>query len=272
MQLSISVRIAEGFLSKENAILSLEEVADLATNAGYDAICMRASQVGVQSSTDAVDQAAETLKRHHLPVSMLTGDFDIVYNNDQGPNCLRDIEPFLQLAERLGAPLLRVALKQEEDIAWAQRAADQAAERNLQLAHQCHTLSLFETVDGIESTLRAIDRKNFGLIFEPANLEICGQDYGEETIQRLAPWIFNVYLQNQILRPEGSVTLNTWCRGEVSFDIIQIHDPGGVRVDEVKRGLDSIGYDGTITVHQCAPDGQTPQESAAATAAYLKSL
>ena len=149
MQLSISVRIAEGFLSKENAILSLEEVANLATNAGYGAICMRASQVGVQSSTEAVDQAAEILQRHRLPVSMLTGDFDIVYNNDQGPNCLRDIEPFLQLAERLGAPLLRVALKQEEDIAWAQRAADQAAERNLKLAHQCHTLSLFETVDGI---------------------------------------------------------------------------------------------------------------------------
>ena len=48
MQFSLSVRIAEGFLSKEEAILSLDEVAEIAHTAGYHAICMRASQVGIQ--------------------------------------------------------------------------------------------------------------------------------------------------------------------------------------------------------------------------------
>ncbi|MDG2381395.1 MAG: TIM barrel protein [Pirellulaceae bacterium] len=271
MKLSLSVRIAEGFLSKEEAILTLAEVADLAVAAGYDAICMRASQIGIQSSADQIDEAVKTLKDRELDVSMATPDFAIVYNNDQGPDCLRNITPYLDVAERFEAPLVRVAIKKDADIPHVQRAADEAAERGIRLAHQCHTLSLFETIENIERSLAAIDRPNFGLIYEPANLELCDQDYGPQTLERLAPKIFNVYLQNQIIRSGGSVTLNTWCRGPVEFDIIQIHDPGGIDFARVQQGLQQIGYQGSITVHQCAPEGQTPQESAAATAQFLRS-
>ncbi len=270
IRLALSVRIAESFLSKEEASLDLEKVADLARSAGYDAICMRASQVGVHSTDERVAEACRILRESQLPVSMLTGDFDIVYNNERGPGCLRNITPFLQLAQRLQSPLIRVALKCEEDISWAQRAADEAADFNIRLVHQCHTLSLFETVEGIEQTLRQIGRPNFGLILEPANLEICGQPYGPETIERLEPWIFNVYLQNQILRPNGRITLDTWCRGPVALDLIQIHEPGGVDFDLVFDGLERIGYRGTVTVHQSAPEGQSPIASASATAAFLR--
>lgn len=270
MDLSLSVRIAEGFLSKEQALMSLEQVADLAKHAGYDAICMRASQVGVHSADEDVRRAVQILAQHQLKVSMLTGNFDVVYNNDQGPDCLRDITPFLQLARTLGTGLIRVALKKEEDIVWARRAADEAADYGIRLVHQCHTLSLFETVDSIEQTLNRIDRSNFGLIFEPANLEICEQDYGPRTIQRLAPWLLNVYLQNQLLKSDGQITLNTWCRGPVHFDLIPIHQPGGVDFDRVFEGLQQVDFEGTVTVHQSATEGQTPVESATATARFLK--
>jgi sugar phosphate isomerase/epimerase len=133
-------------------------------------------------------------------------------------------------------------------------------------------LSLFETVEGIERALMAIDRPNFGLIYEPANLELCGQDYGAATIRRLAPWLFNVYLQNQRLRPEGAVTLNTWCRGPVSFDLIPVHAPGGVDFPCVLAALDQVGYAGPITVHQSAVPGEPVQRSAAATVRYLRGL
>lgn len=272
MQLSLSVRIAEGFLSKEEALLTLDEVADIARAGGYRAICMRASQVGIQSSAREMENAARLLKERDLSVSMITGNFDIVYNNEQGPDCLRDIMPFVNLARQFNSSLIRVALKTDEDIAWAKQAADEAAQHGIDLVHQCHTLSLFETVDGIIRTLERIDRPNFGLIYEPANLEICGQDYGPECIARLAPWIKNVYLQNQIIRPSGSVTLNTWCRGPVAFDLIEIHEPGGVDFPQVFEGLKTVQYEGTVTVHQSARQGTTPQESALATADYLRTL
>ena len=274
MQLSISCRIAERFLSKREPSMSLEELASLAVDAGYDAICMRASQIGVQSSEDQVTAARRVLDDRGLAVSMVTGDFDIVYNNENGPNCLREITPYLDLAEALGARLLRVCLKQPEDIRYAQAAADEAAERGLTLVHQCHTLSLFETLDGMVDTLEKINHSNFGLIFEAANLEGCRQEYGLEAVQRVAPWIRNVYLQNQQLNSEGAVTLNTWCAGPVSFDITQIHEPGGIDFESVFDGLKIIGYDGPVTVHQSGPeDGKTlPVSAATQTAAYLREL
>ena len=272
MKLSLSVRIAEEFLSKEHARIPLEELAVLAKQAGYDALCMRASQVGVQSTPEAQREAERIIREQGLSVTMVTGDFDVVYNNDDGPSCLRNIGPFLDLARTLEAPLIRVALKTEDDIPFAQQAADQAADVGIQLVHQCHTLSLFETVEAIEQTLKKIDRPNFGLIYEPANLEICGQDYGLETLERLAPWIVNVYLQNQILKPDGDVTLNTWCRGPVSFDLIPIHEPGGIDFSQVFQGLRSMGYDGPVTAHQSGIPSEPPEQTAAATAQFLKGL
>lgn len=272
IRLSLSVRIAEGFLSKETAIMDLNTLADLARGAGYDAICMRASQVGVHSGEAEIRRASELLAGHSIPVSMVTGDYDIVYNNANGPHCLRRIDPYLDLAEALGAPIIRVALKERDDVEWARRAADAAAERGIRLAHQCHTLSLFETVDSIEETLRAIGRPNFGLIYEPANLELCGQDYGIETIRRLASWIFNMYLQNQILRSNGAISLDTWCRGAVGLDLIQVHEPGGIDFQKVIEGLAAIDYDGVVTVHQSAPEGGNPRAAAEETANFIRRL
>ena len=260
-------------MSKEEASLSLPELCDLAVAAGYAAICMRASQIGVQSTPDAIAEARETIRERNLDVSMITGDFDIVYNNDRGPSCLKNITPYLNLAEALDSTLIRVCLKTEHDIAAARHAADESAERGITLVHQCHTQSLFETVDDIERRLKQIDHPNFGLIFEPANLEGCRQDYGPETIKRLAPWIRNVYLQSQRLNPDGGVTLDTWSHGPVSFDIIGIPEPGGINFPVVFEGLKRAGYDGIVTVHQSAPeDGTSPVIAAAQTASFLRSL
>lgn len=74
MDLSLSVRIAEGFLSKDVAELNLRELCELASRAGYDLICMRASQVGVQSEPQAIDDAAGTIESASLAVSMVTGN------------------------------------------------------------------------------------------------------------------------------------------------------------------------------------------------------
>jgi sugar phosphate isomerase/epimerase len=273
MKLSLSCRIAEGFLSKEEALLPLGELCDVAAAAGYEAICMRPSQLDVQASAESIDAAREAIRRRQLEVTMISGDVDIVYNNDRGPNCFANITSHLDLAEALGAALVRVCLKSEREIAVAQRAADEAAERKITLVHQCHVQSLFETVDQIEQCLQRIDRPNFGLIFEAANLEECGQDYGPATLTRLAPWIRNVYLQNQRLTPGGSVTLETWTRGPVSFDVIDIPAAGGIDFSLIFAGLRRAGYDGIVTVHQSAPADEKDFAGAAVrTAQFLRAL
>jgi len=123
MQLSLSVRVAESF-EKSN---------------GYSALCMRASQAGVQTRRAATEEMARRIRSADLRVSMVAGDFAIPKNDDHGPECLRNITPYLDLAQIFGAYLIRISMQTESDIEWAAKACREAALRNIRLAHQYAT-------------------------------------------------------------------------------------------------------------------------------------
>ena len=270
MKLSLSVRVGEKYFAKREAAVSLQELADIAVASGYHALCMRASQLGIHTPREEVAAQARMLRERGLAVSMVTGDFPIPENTDEGPQALRNIGPYLDLAQALDAKLVRVALRKEEDIAWAQRAADAARERGITLAHQCHNRSLFERIDETLDVLRRIGRANFGLTYEPANLECCGEPYGAATLRRFAPHLVNVYLQNQRLDPAGQSVMKTWCRGDVPFDQIPLWDARGIDFPGIMTALAELGYSGYVTVHQAALS--TPREDAEKSARYLRSI
>ena len=272
MKLSLSARVAESVLNKEEANRSMEYLADLALEFGYFAMCMRASQAGIQSPLEQVTRVRKILAERGLPVSMVTGDIPIPANDEHAPDALRDITPYLDLTELLGSDLIRIGMKKDEDIAWAQRASDEAAERDIRLAHQSHTRSLFETVEESVSVLTKVDRPNFGIIYEPANLDLCGQDYGPKTIRRFAPWLFNVYLQNHRLNPEGSMTLDTWVRGPAPHDPVPLQAEGGIDFPIIMDTLKEMGYDGYVTVHQAFAEIMEPEDAARQSYDYLTSI
>ena len=251
MKLSLSTRVAEAPKPRKDiALMALPELARAAKQAGYRALCMRASQVGVQSSPDELKAARKLLEELGLKVSMVSGNNDVPNNNDRVGMVLHDIGKHLDVAQALGADLIRIGMKAHTDIPWARRACDEAAERGIRLAHQCHVCSLFETVERSLEVVREVGRGNFGVIYEPSNLRVCGQDYGSKTIHALAPHLFNVYLQNYFLHPEGKATMETWINGPVSFDLLPFGDPRGVDFRAVFDALGEIGYDGYVTVHQ----------------------
>ena len=235
MKLSVSARIVEKFRDKRQADLGLVELADLAASAGYSALCMRASQLGTQTPIDQVHEQYQLLVQRGLEVSMVTGDFPIPENTDDGPQALRNIAPYLDLAAALHCDLMRIAMKTEEDIQWAQRAADEANERGIRLAHQCHTASLFERVDDSLDVLTRVGRPNFGIIYEPANL-------------------------------------TTWCGGEVAFDQIPIWETGGLDFQPIFTTLAEIDYTGYVTVHQAFAGLRGPDEAARSSARWLRSI
>ena len=272
MQLSLSVRVAESFRNKRNLTIALPELATIAKNAGYAALCMRASGVGTHSPPERVAKVKTMLSEHGLPVSMVTGDFAIPENGTEGPNSLRHITPHLDLAEALGCDLLRICIKIDQDISLAQRASDEAAERNIRLSHQSHTKSLFETVEGSLDTLRRINRPNFGIIYEPANLSLCGQDYGRETLERFAPYLFNVYLQNHVPDPNGDMPMTTWVNGTVNSTLRPLDEPGGIDFARVFEGLKAVNYNGYVTLHHAFGGDLPPVEAATRSANFLKSF
>ncbi len=248
MKLSLSVRIAED-ASKTRLNVPFGDLVQLACELGYAAVCMRASAGGVQTPRAALERMGEQIRDAGLVVSMVTADCDVPLNNERGPDSLRDIRPSLDVAQALGSDLIRVCLKSEADIEHARRAADLAAERGIRLAHQCHTTTLFERVDRSLEVLARIGRKNFGLIYEPANLMLCGQDYGPATLQLFRPYLMNVYVQNHVVDPAGPLELETWCLGLRRFRHLGLWESGGVDFHQVFSGLKAIGYDGYFTIH-----------------------
>ncbi|MEE3372768.1 MAG: sugar phosphate isomerase/epimerase [Planctomycetota bacterium] len=271
MKLSLSVRVAEA-LSKTSLNVPFGDILVLAVEHGYQGICLRASAGGVQTPHSELLAMRRQVEDAGLVVSMVTADFDVPLNNAQGPMSLKDIGPSLDVAEALGCDLIRVCLKQQSDIEHAQRAADLAAARNIRLANQCHTTTLFEQVEQSVEVLEQIGRDNFGIIYEPANLLLCGEDYDEAAIRRLAPFLMNAYVQNHRLDPAGPESLETWCLGDRRFHHIPLWEEGGVDFQRVVDGLQASGYDGFFTVHQAYAHLMGPAEAAQRSAEYLRSL
>jgi sugar phosphate isomerase/epimerase len=271
MYLSLSVRIAEASC-KTRLTVPFRDLVQLAAENGYRALCMRASAGGIGTPRSELERMRAELEQAGLGVSMVTADCDVPLNNDRGPASLLRIGPSLAVAEALGATLIRVCLKSPADIEPAQRAAEEAGERGIRLAHQCHTTTLFETIDQSLQVLQRIGRGNFGLIYEPANLMLCGQPYGLEVLRRLRPHLMNVYVQNHRLDAEGPAALDTWCLGVRRFHHLPIWEPGGIDFPVVVAALRDIGYAGSVTVHQAYAELMGPREAAVETARYLRSL
>jgi sugar phosphate isomerase/epimerase len=271
MKLSLSVRVAEA-PCKTRLNVPFADIVQLAVEYGYCAICLRASAGGVGTPRGELAKMREQVARAGLVVSMVTADSDVPLNNEHGPDALRNIGPSLDVAEAVGCDLIRVCMKSSADVEPAKRAADLAAERGIRLAHQCHTTTLFEEVEPSIKLLKQINRRNFGLIYEPINLLICDQPYGQKTLEAFAPYLMNVYLQNHRLDPQGPAELETWCLGVRRFHHIPIWEPGGVDFPAVIEGLRAIGYDGFVTVHQAYAELMGPREAAARSAQYLRSL
>ena len=272
MRLSLSVRVAESFLDKKKATATIDELIALAKDNGYDALCMRASQAGTHSPPETIREKSEKIRAAGLAVSMVTADFAVPMNDHHGPESLRNITPSLDVASAFGADLIRICMKSEDDIAAARRATDEAAERGIRLAHQSHLGSLFETTAGALRVIEAVGRPNFGIIYEPANWWMVGQDYGPETIKKLGGRIFNAYTQNHCFNPESDVYLDTWTKGRVFLDHIGVWEEGGVDSEAMFEGIHAIGYDGYVTVHQSFAGVMSIGESVRKTAEFLKPL
>lgn len=268
MKLSLSVRIAESSNRKDRAEMRLEELAPLARAAGFEGLSMRASALSVDAPKRRVQEVRALLEREGLAVSMVMGNVALAANTADAPACLRSIASHLDLAEGLGATLVRVMLQTPDDIPHARRAADEAAERGLSLAQQTHWGTLCESCDDALDLVKTINRPNFGLTFEPANLMACGSEYGPDAIARLAPHLSNVYFQNVRLDPNGTHSFKTRRRGEVKVSYVPLNDPSGIMAEPLIDALVEAGYTGWFTVHQPLRPGQ-PVDAAITEAANL---
>jgi sugar phosphate isomerase/epimerase len=261
MKLSLSVRVAESPKRKDVAAMPVEELAPLAAASGFAGLSMRASVVSVDSPPGRVRAVKDLLDEQGLAVSMVTGDIGLAANDKTATAAIRDIGPYLDLAEGLGCRLVRVMMQSDADVPHAQRAADMAAERGMTLAHMTHWGTMIETAEDALQTVETIDRPNFGVVYEPANILACGGDFGPEAIRRMAPHLVNVMFQNVRKEPGSPIAFHSNRRGRVAVKYVALDDTSGLDARAMIEALKAVGYDGWFTVHQPLRDGQTVQDS-----------
>ena len=269
MKLSLSTRITESSSRKDIAAIPFEDLAPLVAFSGFKGVSMRASVISIHSSEERRAEIRNTLDRCNLVVSMVMGDVPLATNSPDATQAVRGITPYLNLAADLGCTLIRVMLHDERDIPFAKRAADEAAERGMVLSHQIHWGTLCETIENAIETARSVDRENFGITYEPANLLACGEDYGPNAIELLVPHLVNVYFQNVRFSNTGGHTFWTRARGPVSLDYVALDDPTGLDAHLIIETLQLYGYQDWFTVHQPLRDGQSVAEAVQEAAAIF---
>ena len=257
MKISISSRITEQSNNKEKSFLSLDSFIKLASKNKFDGISLRPSMISTHSSNYLVNQAQELFKVNNMKVSMITSNIHLAKNDEFASDILKNITPTLDLAEKLKTSLIRIMIKKSDDIYYAKKALDEAKERNLKLLQQTHWGTLAETLDETVTLIKTINRQNFGITFEPANLMACGSDFNNNALNQLLPHTENFYFQNIILDKKGKHIFPTTHNGDVKVKYVSLDNSKGLNVFSFLDFLKEKKYDKWFTIHQPLLEDQT---------------
>ena len=257
MKISISSRITEQSNNKEKSFVSLDSFIKLASKNKFDGVSLRPSLISTHSSKYLVNQAQELFKVNNMKVSMITSNIHLAKNDELASDILKNITPTLDLAEKLKTSLIRIMIKNSDDIFYAKKALDEAKERNLKLIQQTHWGTLAETLDETVTLIKIINRQNFGITFEPANLMACGSNFNNDALNQLLPFTENFYFQNIILDKKGKHIFPTTHNGDVKVKYVSLDNSRGLNVFSFLDFLKEKKYDKWFTIHQPLLEDQT---------------
>ncbi len=234
MKFSLSGRIIE--VDYKYCQMDMEEFGQLAGQAGYDAVELRGTQISAATTPEQVKQMRAALDKSGVGVSRIPA------GSVKDAKSLKALSKFADMAVELGCPYLSVGF---DEVSWIQKAADYLKERGLGIAIQVHTGGPFETPELALKTLKEIDRSNFGLMYDPANLFIVRVDY-VKGIEQLRDHIFTLSVQCLVQTDPD----DDEAEDENGFFYKRhlLGEPGGMDFQGVFDALNKIRFDGYVTV------------------------
>lgn len=237
MKLSISGRLFE--VDYRYCELSIEELVTLAKDIGYQGVELRKTQVSPETPAKEVVRISQAVEKAGLEVTCVTARGIALKDSDSFDLFTR----YVNLAEALGCRLIKTG----GEVVWLQRAADYAAEHRLTLAGNNHIGTPLEMVSSTLRHLRAIGRANYRLIYDPANLFMAQEDYGEDSVGKLADYICYVTVQFPKRVALGQSKELFQYRG-FAYGQGLPGDEGVPDFTGAFRALGQIGYDGWVSV------------------------
>lgn len=206
---------------------------------------------------------------------ILAGVYTPVWNrhcqeNQEFEKQFEDYRQYLDMAHELESPWIKIgAGGPSPDYAtdkyfhnsssWLKNAADLARNAGMNILVEIHFNTLVETVSSTLKLIHLVDRRNFGLIYDAANLYVANDNSIFESIRTLKPYIQHVHLKDVKEIDNKNIP------GIFSFRnrnyAIQIFGDGEVDNETAIKALEDIGYDGFVSVEGC-PNGIAPDKMA----------
>ena len=253
MKLALSGRLFE---TSAGYTLDLEAFLKFARACGYDGVEIRYPQLPLETPSAKLDETAALLKTLGLAWSF--GAVEGIAGEAAFERAVR----MLEVHRRCGCRFTRFTVSRPDDIAWAQRFADEAARRGLRLITQLHNGTLTDNVPHTLETLERIGRPNVGLAYEANHLRFDGNEQYAEAIRPLRDCIFSVSIQN--FRPAADAdpaAMRVQVNGRDYLRALP-GDPEGLDFPKIFRVLREVGFDGFATVMADVAPGMDPREVA----------
>ena len=107
-----------------------------------------------------------------------------------------------------------------------------------------------ETAETLAAFLTAVDRRNVGVNFDPANMLLYGKGDPLKAVLRLAPWIKHMHAKDALCTRPAPTEPDTWCGHEVPVGKGDVHFP------ELITLLKRSGFTGTLAIERECGDSR----------------
>jgi len=214
-----------------------------------------------------MDAAALDELRRNLTASGLEV-FECMFRGELDAAGERVFASFAATASQLGAEGIRMG----GDLATLKRAAQLAASTGTRILYQMHTGGPFETVAAAAQSIQEIDEPNFGVMPEPANLVMAGEQFTERMFEPLCGRVFGVHVQTLVVGPDAANVLRLSDGTEVRYERVPYEENDQTDFATFFAALRHIGFEGFVNeLEPCQPVEEL-EDTVARAAVFLKGL
>jgi len=242
MKIALSGRIFETENGMEK---SIDEFIKIASEIGYEGVELRNSQIG-NLSIDEIKMVKEIIDEYNMNVSFITC-------LEEGKNYWKEFENVLKKAIELKTGLIRIII---EDIDLIKKSCQFLLNNKIgiKIFEQMHTGTIFERIDDAINICREVGFSNFGLSVEPGNFVLSGQEYSEENLKKIYPYLINVQFQNIRKAKDNEEGEIIEYKGERFIRCLP-DDPEGIDFVDFIKTLKKIGYNGWVNIIEPKQNG-----------------
>lgn len=251
MKLSISGRLWE---TKQGYTITLPEHIQIASQLGYAGIEVRYPLLPPE------EEIAST--QEHLRKVGIEAVFCFCAKIPHDEASWEDALRVAKTITSLGGNMMRVAVKEPEDLLKVRELAERIESLNLRILMHLHINTFCDSTSRCAEAIQTVDHPSVALLFDPAHLVLAGETDLIQATNQLLPWIGLINIQS-VRRTEPTESQGS-IRGynDQWWEYIPAQEKGAIDFPLLLNHLRDSGYTGWLNV---MPPTE-PDEDAVATA------